>query len=157
MAGQARAQDSKPIIDSVSTLSGVYTDDQAKRGKDVYLNLCKSCHNPSTGDAFARRWAGKTLLDLFTYIYESMPDNNPHSVDEATNVDIIGYLLQTNGMPVGTRDVPIAADSLKAIHIEVKKPAESKGPWDYYKLRATIPANEAFRPIKDGGCPLVGG
>jgi branched-chain amino acid transport system substrate-binding protein len=40
---------------------------------------------------------------------------------------------------------------------EVKKPAESKGPWDYYKLRATIPANEAFRPLKDGGCPLVSG
>jgi branched-chain amino acid transport system substrate-binding protein len=38
---------------------------------------------------------------------------------------------------------------------EVKKPAESKGPWDYYKLRATIPAEEAFRPLGDGGCPLV--
>jgi branched-chain amino acid transport system substrate-binding protein len=38
---------------------------------------------------------------------------------------------------------------------EVKKPAESKGAWDYYKLRATIPAAEAFRPIADGGCPLV--
>jgi len=38
---------------------------------------------------------------------------------------------------------------------EVKKPSESKGPWDYYKLRATIPAEEAFRPEKDGGCPLV--
>ena len=38
---------------------------------------------------------------------------------------------------------------------EVKKPAESKGPWDYYKLRATIPAEEAFRPLADGGCPLV--
>jgi branched-chain amino acid transport system substrate-binding protein len=38
---------------------------------------------------------------------------------------------------------------------EVKKPAESKGPWDYYKLRTTIPAEEAFRPIADGGCPLV--
>jgi branched-chain amino acid transport system substrate-binding protein len=38
---------------------------------------------------------------------------------------------------------------------EVKSPAESKGPWDYYKLRATIPANEAFRPLADGGCPLV--
>ncbi len=40
---------------------------------------------------------------------------------------------------------------------EVKKPGESKGPWDYYKLRATIPAAEAFRPEKDGGCPLVTG
>jgi branched-chain amino acid transport system substrate-binding protein len=38
---------------------------------------------------------------------------------------------------------------------EVKKPEESKAPWDYYKLRATIPASEAFRPLKDGGCPLV--
>ena len=38
---------------------------------------------------------------------------------------------------------------------EVKKPSESKGPYDYYKLRATIPADEAFRPMKDGGCPLV--
>jgi len=38
---------------------------------------------------------------------------------------------------------------------EVKKPAESKGPWDYYKVRATIPAEQAFRPEKDGGCALV--
>jgi len=38
---------------------------------------------------------------------------------------------------------------------EVKKPSESKAPYDYYKLRATIPAAEAFRPLKDGGCPLV--
>jgi branched-chain amino acid transport system substrate-binding protein len=40
---------------------------------------------------------------------------------------------------------------------EVKKPAESKAPWDYYKVRATIPAEEAFRPVKEGGCPLVAG
>ena len=40
---------------------------------------------------------------------------------------------------------------------EVKKPAESKGPSDYYKLRATIPAAEAFRPLKEGNCPLIGG
>jgi len=38
---------------------------------------------------------------------------------------------------------------------QVKTPAESKGPWDYYKLRATIPENEAFRPLSEGGCPLV--
>jgi branched-chain amino acid transport system substrate-binding protein len=38
---------------------------------------------------------------------------------------------------------------------EVKKPEESKGPWDLYHLRATIPANEAFRPLSEGGCPIV--
>ena len=52
----------------------------------------------------------------------------------------------------------IRADGRK-IHdmylFEVKKPEESKGPWDYYKLRATIPAAEAFRPLDKGGCPLV--
>jgi len=38
---------------------------------------------------------------------------------------------------------------------EVKKPSESKGPWDYYKLRATIPANDAFRPLAQSECFLV--
>jgi branched-chain amino acid transport system substrate-binding protein len=40
---------------------------------------------------------------------------------------------------------------------EVKKPEESKGPGDYYKVRATIPAAEAFRPLNEGKCPLVSG
>ncbi|MDE2002503.1 MAG: ABC transporter substrate-binding protein, partial [Betaproteobacteria bacterium] len=47
----------------------------------------------------------------------------------------------------------------RAIHpaylVQVKSPAESKYPWDYYKILATIPADEAFRPLKDGGCYLV--
>lgn len=38
---------------------------------------------------------------------------------------------------------------------EVKKPSESKYPWDYYKLRATIPGDEAFRPLSESKCPLV--
>jgi branched-chain amino acid transport system substrate-binding protein len=38
---------------------------------------------------------------------------------------------------------------------EVKSPAESKGPWDYYTLRRTIPADQGFRPLDQGGCPLV--
>jgi branched-chain amino acid transport system substrate-binding protein len=39
--------------------------------------------------------------------------------------------------------------------VEVKTPEESKRPWDYYKIIATIPGNEAFRPLADGGCSLV--
>jgi branched-chain amino acid transport system substrate-binding protein len=52
----------------------------------------------------------------------------------------------------------IRADGRKihpAYLVEVKKPSESKYDWDYYKILATIPADEAFRPLKDGGCPLV--
>jgi branched-chain amino acid transport system substrate-binding protein len=52
----------------------------------------------------------------------------------------------------------IRADGRKihpAYLVEVKKPSESKAPWDYYKVRATIPADQAFRPLSEGGCPLV--
>ena len=52
----------------------------------------------------------------------------------------------------------IRADGRKlhpAYLVEVKKPSESKGPYDYYKVRTTIPADQAFRPEKDGGCSLV--
>jgi branched-chain amino acid transport system substrate-binding protein len=38
---------------------------------------------------------------------------------------------------------------------EVKKPEESKYPWDYYKIRARVPAAEAWRPLDAGGCSLV--
>ncbi|KMO27638.1 ABC transporter permease [Methylobacterium variabile] len=52
----------------------------------------------------------------------------------------------------------IRADGRK-IHdmylFEVKKPAESRGEWDLYKTLATIPGSEAFRPLDQGGCPLV--
>jgi branched-chain amino acid transport system substrate-binding protein len=54
----------------------------------------------------------------------------------------------------------IRADGRKihdAYLFEVKKPAESKYPGDFYHLRATIPAAEAFRPLKDGSCPLASG
>jgi branched-chain amino acid transport system substrate-binding protein len=54
----------------------------------------------------------------------------------------------------------IRADGRKvhdAYLFEVKKPEESKYPGDFYKLRATIPAAEAFRTLKGGGCPLVSG
>lgn len=38
---------------------------------------------------------------------------------------------------------------------EAKKPSESKGPWDYYKVLARVPGDEAYRPMSEGGCPLA--
>ena len=39
--------------------------------------------------------------------------------------------------------------------LEVKRPEEAKGPFDYYKIVGTTAAEEAFRPLAGGGCPLV--
>jgi branched-chain amino acid transport system substrate-binding protein len=39
--------------------------------------------------------------------------------------------------------------------LQVKKPEESKYPWDYFTLKATIPAEQAFRPLSQSVCPLV--
>ena len=52
----------------------------------------------------------------------------------------------------------VRADGRKvhpAYLVEVKKPSESKAPYDYYKVRTVIPADQAFRPMANGGCPLV--
>jgi branched-chain amino acid transport system substrate-binding protein len=38
---------------------------------------------------------------------------------------------------------------------QVKTPSESKAPWDYYEVLARIPGDEAYRPMSEGGCPLV--
>ncbi|MBC7801480.1 MAG: ABC transporter substrate-binding protein [Gemmatimonadaceae bacterium] len=70
-------------------------------------------------------------------------------------------IARMKAMP--TDDDAFGAGSIRAdgrkIHpvylFEVKKPGESKAPWDYYKLLATTPADEAFRPISEGGCSLV--
>ena len=62
-----------------------------------------------------------------------------------------------------TEDPVFGAGTLRAdgrhVHdmylFQVKTPEESTGDWDYYKLLSTIPAEIAFRPLEDGGCPLV--
>ncbi|MBV8890119.1 MAG: ABC transporter substrate-binding protein [Alphaproteobacteria bacterium] len=59
-----------------------------------------------------------------------------------------------------TKDGHIRADGRvlrNAYLVQVKSPAESKGPWDYYKILATIPPEQATRPLDQGGCPLVKG
>jgi branched-chain amino acid transport system substrate-binding protein len=82
---------------------------------------------------------------------------------EALKNDADGKAVVAKMKEMPTDDILLGKGTVRAdgrkIHpmylFEVKKPAESKGPWDLYKLRATIPANEAFRPLSEGGCPLV--
>ena len=83
------------------------------------------------------------------------------AVEAAKSDDGTTVIAQMKKMPT---DDPlfgkgtVRADGRKvhpAYLVEVKKPSESKGPYDYYKVRATIPADQAFRPMAEGGCPLV--
>jgi branched-chain amino acid transport system substrate-binding protein len=63
--------------------------------------------------------------------------------------------LPTEGWLFGKGTVRVAGRKIHPMClIEVKPPTESKGPWDYFKVNATIPAEEAF-PVLEGGCPLV--
>src|SRR2546429_170630 len=75
---------------------------------------------------------------------------------DTTNVIAKMKALPTDNPLFGKGTVRIAGRALHPAYlIEVKNPSESKGPYDYYKIRATIPADQAFRPLSEGGCPLV--
>jgi mono/diheme cytochrome c family protein len=106
-----------------STLIGVYTDEQAARGKDVYLVSCKSCHTADThtGETFAKWWKGKQLSDLFNFVATRMPKNDPGSLAIEDVADITAYLLKMNKMPVGAGELPPDADSLRKFRIEVNR------------------------------------
>jgi mono/diheme cytochrome c family protein len=103
-----------------STTSGVYSDEQATRGRDVYLGNCKSCHTPEshTGALFKMTWEGRPLADLFAYISLRMPKNEPGSLSPQENADVLAYLLKLNRMPSGGVDIPADSNALKTIRIE---------------------------------------
>jgi mono/diheme cytochrome c family protein len=116
-----------PAPTGPTTLSGIYTDEQSARGRDVYLGSCKSCHAPEshTGATFAKWWRGKRLSDLFGFISTRMPKNDPGSLAPDDVADVMAYLLKMNQMPVGSAELPADADSLKKFRIETKPTAST--------------------------------
>jgi branched-chain amino acid transport system substrate-binding protein len=76
--------------------------------------------------------------------------------DDGTKVIAKMKELPTDDPAFGKGSIRADGRKIHPVYLfEVKKPSESKGPWDYYKVRATTPADQAFRPMADGGCPLV--
>src|SRR4029079_18351273 len=100
---------------------------------NVFLGSCKSCHAPEShvGPNFTRLWVGKSLLDLFKYVSESMPENDPGSLAPETNADVVAYLLQLNAMPAGKTELTAEQAVLREIRVEAKeqpKPAADNPP-----------------------------
>ena len=106
-----------------STSAGVYTDEQASRGRDMYAMQCKSCHTPAshTGVVFANSWDRRSLSDLYSYIVTRMPKNEPGSLQPDEYADVLAYLLKLNELPSGSDPLPADSMALKKIRIEVGK------------------------------------
>jgi S-disulfanyl-L-cysteine oxidoreductase SoxD len=120
-----RAQPTKSVWD------GVYTEEQATRGKAGYAEQCASCHGPEltggemapalSGGEFMAGWDGLTVGDLFERIRISMPQNAPGSLSGQQNADILAFVLAANKFPAGATELPKEAMVLKDIKFEAKK------------------------------------
>ncbi len=115
--------------------------------------------------AFAKRFAALDKGIYPTMVHAGVYASVLHYLKavEALKSDADGAKVVAKMKEMPTDDPLFGKGSIRidgrAIHpaylVQVKSPAESKYPWDYYKVLATIPADEAFRPLKDGGCYLV--
>ena len=114
--------------------------------------------------AWSRRFAAANGNKYPSMVHAGVYSSVLHylkAVDAAKTDDGTKVAAKMKELP--TDDILFGKGSVRAdgrkIHpaylFEVKKPSESKGPYDYYKLVATIPANEDFRPLSESDCPLV--
>ncbi len=105
-----------------STRSGVYTADQAVKGKDLYAMHCVSCHSAisHSGPEFTAKWEGRPFWDLFSYVRESMPKSEPGNLTPREYVTVLAYMLEMNGMPPGAGELPADSSALATIRINFK-------------------------------------
>jgi mono/diheme cytochrome c family protein len=115
---------------SGTALDGVYTHEQAARGEAIYAAACSGCHEGQdadgpelTGKLFFDRWREDTLEPLFTFIKTNMPGNNPGSLDDRANADIIAFILESNGLPAGSADLtPDMVGRIQLVGVDGPRP-----------------------------------
>lgn len=124
-----RAQQTPPR----SAKEGVYTTDQANRGKTVYDEKCASCHGtmatvtpdmaPLLNDqGFQNLWRDRSLGQLFNRIRETMPQDKPGTLSPEQTADIIAYILSVNQLPAGDVALPRDPEILKDIRLDAGEP-----------------------------------
>jgi mono/diheme cytochrome c family protein len=115
-----------------SVWDGVYTADQAKRGRESYSKECASCHGAEltggesapelAGPGFLSNWTTHTVGELFERTRVSMPENDPGKLSRAQIADLIAYLLSANGFPAGKVELDKQTEVLKQIRIDAEAP-----------------------------------
>jgi mono/diheme cytochrome c family protein len=129
---RARQAQTSQASETRSVWDGVYTDEQAKRGEELYRKECASCHGdtliggggaaPLTGGTFLSNWNGLTLGDLFDRIRKTMPQGSLGKLTKQQNADVLAYLLRFNKFPVGKTELQKQVEFLKEIRFEATKP-----------------------------------
>jgi mono/diheme cytochrome c family protein len=119
-----------------SVWDGVFSENQAKRGHQLYEARCASCHAdsllggeaapPLVGGEFLSNWNELTVGDLFERIRTSMPLNKPKSLTREETADILAYMLSVNKFPSGPGDLAHDTQLLKQIRIENSKSGYDK-------------------------------
>jgi len=114
-----------------SVWQGVYTKEQAARGKARYFASCAVCHggllqgdsdSPElAGTSFMKRWGDQSVGTLFAFAMSQMPAGRPGSLGVQGYADVIAHILATNGFPDGQRELPANGSVLDGIIIEKKK------------------------------------
>jgi len=104
---------------TASSLTGVYTETQARKGAETYNKHCNACHTPAglSGEAFQSSWGGRTAFELFDYLRTTMPSDDPGRLSRGQYTDIVAYLLQQNGMPAGSRRLSADPKQLELIRL----------------------------------------
>ena len=116
-----RAQNTEPRI-----WQGVYTAAQAERGKASFNSSCLRCHGDKlqgntapalSGDRFYTSWGNEVIASLFAKIRDTMPPNFGTSIDDQVKLDIVTYILQTNGYPAGPSELTQNGSDLASAQI----------------------------------------
>jgi len=101
-----------------------FTTAQAAQGKTAYAETCAACHGPNLDDGeFAGNlkglsfvdWIAKPLDGLLKFLKAEMPPKNPGSLSDDTYVDIIAFILQSNGMQPGNQELPSDMNALSSM------------------------------------------
>jgi mono/diheme cytochrome c family protein len=116
-----------------SAKEGVYTTEQANRGKPVYDGKCASCHGtmatvtpdmaPLLNDSgFQNAWRDRSLAQLFGRIRETMPQDKPNTLSPEETADLVAYVLRANQLPPGDTALPTDLEILKEIRVDAGEP-----------------------------------
>ena len=128
MVERSTAQ-AKPVVKSPGSASsarttqgGIYTAAQATKGGETYYTMCISCHPKGTyaGAGFKSNWNGRPLWDLYDWVLNKMPKNDPGSLTPDESVQVLAYILQQNKMPAGKIALPANEKMLYGIKIQIK-------------------------------------